>query len=144
MITTRFVEEHAIVATIDPQTLNNTSATSDWVAVATYNRVVFLVNVGATDATVNAKLQSATDSSGTGAADITGKALTSALTATDDNTQVVLEITADELPDATNHCALVVTVGSGSSGALVSAVGVGTVPRNAPVVHLASVAATII
>lgn len=139
MITAHFTEEYALVATIDPQTLDNASATSDWVDMSMYNRAVFAVCVGATDTTVDAKLQSATASDGTGAADMTGKAVTQ-LTATDDNKQVVLEIRAEEMPADTSYCAVVVTAGDGTSGALVCAVGMGTVARYTPVEHLASVA----
>jgi hypothetical protein len=139
MITARFSEQHAIAATIDPQALNDASATSDWVDMATYNRVTFIVSIGDTDATVDAKLQSGTTSAGGTTADIPDKAIAQ-LTATDDDSQVVLEISADEMPTDTGYCAVVVTGGAGTSGALVSAVGIGTVARNEPVTHLASVA----
>jgi hypothetical protein len=139
MMTAYITEENAIAAAIDPQALDNGSLTSDWVDMRLYNRVAFVVNVGATDTTVDAKLQSATASNGTGAADIDGKAVTQ-LSASDDNQQVVLEIAAEEMPADTGYCAVVVTAGDGTTGALVSAVGVGAVPRYAPVTHAASVA----
>jgi hypothetical protein len=143
MITAHFNEEHAIAATIDPQAVDNASQTSDWVDMSKYNRVAFIVCVGATDTTVDIKLQSATADDGTGAADISGKAATQ-LTATDDNKQVVIEITAEEMPANTGYCAAVVTAGDGTSGALVCAVGLGTVARYAPVSHLASVAEAVV
>jgi len=89
-------EDLAVVAAIDPQTLNDASATSDWVDMSKFDEVVFVVAVGATDATVDAKLQEASDASGTGAADISGKAITQ-LGATDDNKQAVIRVRADEL-----------------------------------------------
>lgn len=57
-----------------------------------------------------------------------------------DNTQVIIEIAATEMPINSGYCGLVVVAGNGSTGALISAVGVGTAARYAPVRHIASVA----
>jgi hypothetical protein len=131
-------ENFSIAATVDPQLLNNNSVTSDWVDMSLYRKVSFILNVGATDITVDAKLQEATDSSGTSAQDITGFAITQ-LTATDDNEQVVIEIDATELSEDYTHVALVVTIGNGSTGAQISAIGLGYEARYVEVDHLASV-----
>jgi hypothetical protein len=132
-------ENFSIASTVDPQLLNNNSVTSDWVDMSLYRKVSFILNVGATDITVDAKLQEATDSSGTSAQDITGFAITQ-LTATDDNEQVVIEIDATELSENYTHVALVVTIGNGSTGAQISAIGLGYEARYVEVDHLASVA----
>lgn len=115
-------EQLAVVATIDPQLVDNNSVTSDWVDMSKARELLFVVQAGATDTTINAKLQAATDSSGTSAADITGKAITQ-LTATDDNDQALIHIRADEVPAGKSHVALVVTVGDGTTGGYVSAIG---------------------
>lgn len=112
-----------VAGAIDPQLVDDAAVTSDWVAMKNGDRVLFIVSVGATDTTVDAKVQEATDGSGTGAADITGKAVTQ-LTATDDNKQVVLEVKADELSSTNTHVAVVVTAGNGLTGAYVSAVAI--------------------
>ena len=124
-------EVTAVVATIDPQTINNTSATSDWVNAGDFDELCFLLSVGATDTTVDAKLREATDSSGSNAADISGKSITQ-LSATDDNKQAVLHVRADELSPTKPYVACVVTVGSGSSGAVISVVGLGGRARYEP------------
>jgi hypothetical protein len=131
-------ENVSIAATVDPQLLNNNSVTSDWVDMSLYRKASFILNVGATDITVDAKLQEATDSSGTSAQDITGFAITQ-LTATDDNEQVVIEIDATEVSEDYTHVALVVTIGNGSTGAQISAVGLAYEARYVAVDHLASV-----
>jgi hypothetical protein len=140
MTTAHFTEENAIVGAIDPQTLNDGSLVSEWVDMAKYRQVAFIVAVGATDTTVDAKLQYATDNQGTGANDITGKAVTQLTAAAGDNKQVVIEIAAEDMPADSGYCALVVVAGSGSTGAVVGAVGIGTVARYAPVSHISSVA----
>lgn len=114
----------AVVAAIDPQTVDNAAVTSDWADMRNFDYVMFVVNVGATDITVDAKVQSADDASGTNAADISGLAVTQ-LGATDDNKQVVLIVSHDELNGDDDFAAVVVTVGDGTTGAIVSAVGIG-------------------
>jgi hypothetical protein len=140
MTTAQFTEEHAIVAAIDPQTLDDGSLVSEWVDMSNYRQVAFIVSVGATDTTVDAKLQYATSDTGAGADDIAGKAVTQLTAAAGDNKQVVIEIAADEMPASSGYCAVVVVAGNGTTGALVSAVGIGTVARYAPVSHIDSVA----
>lgn len=115
-------EQLAVVATIDPQLVDNNSVTSDWVDMSEARELLFVIQAGATDTTINAKLQAATDNTGTSAADITGKAITQ-LTATDDNAQALIHIRADEVPAGKSHVALVVTVGDGATGGYVSAIG---------------------
>lgn len=132
-------EQLAVVATIDPQLVDNNSVTSDWVDMSEARELLFVIQAGATDTTINAKLQAATDNTGTSAADITGKAITQ-LTATDDNAQALIHIRADEVPAGKSHVALVVTVGDGTTGGYVSAIGLASRLRYSdPGNHLASV-----
>jgi hypothetical protein len=119
-------ERLPIVATIDPQTLDNTAADSDWIDLSLHRRVMFIVLLGATDTTVNVKLRSASASDGTGAADISGKAITQ-LGATDDNKQVIIEIDAAELAAvgaSARYVGARVTVGDGAAGAIVAVVAI--------------------
>jgi hypothetical protein len=123
-------ERLALVATIDPQLVDNTSVNSDWASMQHLRRILFTLLLGATDTTVNAKLQWATDASGSDAEDIPGKAITQ-MGATQDNKQAQLEIGAAEM-GAFRFVRLVVTVGDGTSGAYVAATGVGTDGRFGP------------
>ena len=124
-------DDMAVAGAIDPQLVDNASATSDWVSLRDFDYVVFVLNVGATDITVDAKIQSADDSSGTNAADITSLAITQ-LGATDDNKQAVLVVRKDQLAAGDTHAAIVVTVGDGTTGAYVSAVCLGFVGDYGP------------
>lgn len=92
-----------VAAVINPQSASSAQS-SGWVDMAQFNNIMALVEVGAlgASATVDAKLQQATDSSGTGAKDITGKAITQLLKSTpDDNKQVLINCRQDDL-DAAN------------------------------------------
>uniref|UniRef100_A0A6M3KDS5 Uncharacterized protein n=1 Tax=viral metagenome TaxID=1070528 RepID=A0A6M3KDS5_9ZZZZ len=109
-----------ILATIDPDNYAAAAYTSDWVPLQDLRRAMFIVMVGdmGTNGTVDFKLQEATDSSGTGATDITGKSITQLTQAgTDDNKQAIIEIDASELTDGYPYVAAVMTVGTAASDA---------------------------
>ena len=105
-----------IVAVVSPLLRDDATGTSTWAGMAKHGKIMFVCAVGATDTTVDVKLQEATDSSGTGAADISGKAVTQ-LGATDDNKQVIIEVDASELSDGFDYVACLVTSGNGTLGA---------------------------
>lgn len=111
----------AVAATIDPDATGASTVTSDWVSMADFGSLLAIIEVGTlgTNATVDAKLRQATDSSGTGAKDITGKAITQITQAGSDqsDTQAVINLFADEL-DVNNsftHAQLSITVGTATS-----------------------------
>lgn len=113
-------EAVGVVATIDPDAYAAGTVTSDWVDMSTCERIMAIVLAGTlgTGATLDAKLEQATDSSGTGAKDITGKAITQ-LTKIggDDNKQAIINLSADEL-DVDNgytHARLSITVSNAAS-----------------------------
>jgi len=83
----KFAERTAVAATIDPVSQGAGTVTTGWVPMGNFNSVCALLGVGVMSAgsTVDAKLQQATDSSGTGAKDITGKAITQLLAAGGNN-----------------------------------------------------------
>jgi len=86
---------------------------------------------GAMDGTWDCKLQEATDSSGTGAADLTGKTITQ-LSATDDNKQAVISIDRSELSAGFTHVAAVATPTGGTAN-LCAVLIVGALNRYKPV-----------
>lgn len=73
----------AILATLDPSSQAAGTATTGWISVANHHGLLAIVQTGVlgTGATLDAKLQQAQDASGTGAKDITGKAITQILKA---------------------------------------------------------------
>lgn len=115
-------ERSALVATIDPDAYTAAAYTSDWAAVADFPEMMATISAGTlgTSATLDAKLQQATDSSGTGAKDITGKAITQLTQAgTDSDKQAVINVNQDELDVANDftHVAIVMTIGTATSDA---------------------------
>lgn len=129
-------EQVAVVATIDPDAYTAAAYTSDYVSMADFESIMAVVMAGTlgTNATVDAKLVQATDASGTGVKDISGKAITQITQAGTDqsDTQAVVGCRAEDL-DVDNgftHVAVVVTVGTATSDA--GAIVLGANPRYAP------------
>ena len=113
----------AIVGVIDPDATAASTVTTGWVNMADFEAIQAIVMAGTlgTNATVDAKLEQATDNSGTGAKDITGKAITQLTQAgTDDSDkQAVINCRANELDIANDfdHVRLSVTVAVATSDA---------------------------
>ncbi|MCB0048953.1 MAG: hypothetical protein KDE24_05320 [Caldilinea sp.] len=115
--------ERNLVNFIAPQLLDNAAATSSWLPVSNSPRLTAIVQVGATDTTVDAKLQQATDSSGTGAKDITGAAITQ-IAGTGDNRFVSIDLATEnlDLANGFDYVRLSITAGDGTTGAYAAAV----------------------
>jgi hypothetical protein len=109
-----------IVGNIDPDAYAASTVTSGWIAAKNYQAFMAIVQAGAlgSSATLDAKLQQASDGSGTGAKDITGKAITQLTQAgTDDDKQAVINLRPEEL-DVDNgftHFRLSMTVATATS-----------------------------
>lgn len=112
-------EALSVLATIDPISQGAGTAGTGWVAVANYHQFLALIDVGVfgASATVDSKIQQATDSSGTGAKDITGKAITQLVAAGGNNRQAMINFRAEDL-DTNNsftYVKLSVTVGTAAT-----------------------------
>lgn len=92
-------EQVAILAGLNPVSQAAGTANSGWVPMAQFQKLLALVQVGVfgASATVDAKLQQATTSTGTGAKDVTGKAVTQMLAAGGNNVQAEINLDAQEL-----------------------------------------------
>ena len=124
----------AILATIDPSSQGAGPISSGWVPVANHHGFLAVVQTGVlgTAATVDAKLQQATDSSGTGAKDIAGRAITQIVKATGDNKQVLINVKPEELDTVYGFGFVRVTVTVGVAASITSAQLLGVNPRFAP------------
>jgi hypothetical protein len=115
----KFSDRAGILATLDPASVAASTVLTSWVPVAKWHSVAAILQTGVlgASATVDAKLRQAQDSSGTGAKDITGKAITQLVKASHDNKQAIIEAKADDLDQAGGftHVALSVTVGTAAS-----------------------------
>jgi hypothetical protein len=121
-------EAVAVVACIDPDAYTTGAQTSDWVDMADFERVAFIVMAGAlgTSATIDFKVQQATDGNGTGAKDVTSKAITQLTDGgTDSDKQAIVEVRQDELDveGGFRYVAGIMTVGAATSDAGVIALG---------------------
>lgn len=113
-------ERVAVCGVIDPDANTAAAYTSDYVDMTNFKSAVGIVLAGtmASTSTIDAKLVQATDSSGTGVKDITGKAITQLTEAgTDSDKQAIINVRTEELDvdGGFTHVALVMTVGTAAS-----------------------------
>jgi len=129
-----------VVAKIDPTSAGaSATLTSDAVDMEDKVRLIAIVSVGNSDRTVDALLESDTASGFASPTTITGKT-TSQWSATDDNTIKTIEVSADEIGDASEKFVRAkITTGAGGTVTIVSAVLL-AVPRYMPGAQLAAVA----
>ena len=127
-------EQFAILTVLDPSSAATGAATTSWVPVATFHSMLAVIQTGVlgTSATIDAKMRQATDSSGTGAKDVTGRAIVQIVKATGDSKQALINMRCDEIDtnNAFTHVALTVTVGTAAS--IYNAMLLGMNPRFAP------------
>lgn len=128
-------EQVAVVGNIDPDAYAASTYTTGWIAAWNFHSFMAIVQAGdlGASATLDAKLQQASDGSGTGAKDITGKAITQLTQAGgDSNKQAVINLRPSELDldNGFTHFRLSMTIGTASSDAGAVVLGVG--PRSGP------------
>lgn len=127
-------EQVACLGDIAPVSQGVGAVTTGWVSMSNVNALLAIISTGVlgTAATVDAKLQQAQDSSGTGAKDITNKAITQIVKATGDNKTAFINLRADELDvnNSFDYVQLSITVGAAAS--LVHGIVLGCMPRNFP------------
>jgi hypothetical protein len=126
----------ALLATIDPVSQAAATVTTGWVSLADIDRLLGILQTGVmgASATIDAKLQQAKDSGGTGAKDITGKAITQILKATGDNKQALINLNQSDLDVAGGfyYVRLSITVGVAASQIAASLLGLPSYEPAAP------------
>jgi hypothetical protein len=92
-------EQLSILATIDPAAQAVGTVNTAWVPLANHLDALAIVATGALEvgATVDAKLQQATDTTGTGAKDIDGTAIQQLADGIGDNAQVLINLCGEDL-----------------------------------------------
>jgi hypothetical protein len=130
----RLAESLSILGTIDPVSQAAGTVTTGWLSAAQHERFMALVQTGVlgAGATLDGKLQQATDNAGTGAKDVTGKALTQIVKATGDNKQALINLRAEELDLANGFTYFRLSLTVGTAASLVGATVLGGVPKNMP------------
>lgn len=128
-------ENVAISGVIDPDANAAGAITSTYVDMGKFESALAIILAGTlgTSGTLDAKLVQATDSSGTGVKDITGKAITQLTQAgTDSDKQALINVRAEDLDtdNGFNHVAIILTTATATSDS--AAVLVGCNPRFSP------------
>lgn len=124
----------AVMATLDPASVGVSTVVTGWVDQSVFFFVMALIQTGVLGAaaTVDAKLQQATDGAGTGAKDITGKAIVQILKATGDNKQVLINMKEADLDTEGGFRFVRLSLTVGTAASIVDATLLGGVPRYLP------------
>ena len=136
-------DQAVLVGVIDPDLNTANTYTTSWISMATFDAIQAIVLAGAlgTSGTLDAKLEQATDASGTGAKDIDGKAITQLTEAGgDSDKQAIINCRSDELDvnNSFSHVRLSMTTATASSDS--AALVLGHYARYQPAADAASVA----
>ncbi len=124
----------AVLATIDPVSQGAGTVTTGWVDAGLFFTVLAILQTGVmgASATLDAKLQQATDNAGTGAKDITGRAIVQILKASGDNKQALINLKGADLDVEGGFRFVRLSVTDGVAASLISAILLGCMPRYAP------------
>lgn len=124
----------AILATLDPSSQAAGTLTTGWIPAGSHHSLLAVIQTGVlgTGATVDAKLQQASDATGTGAKDITDKAIIQIVKATGDNKQVLIDVKPEELDIANGFGFVRLSLTVGVAASLTSAKVLGISPRVLP------------
>lgn len=116
-------------AEINAAAVDNTTQASGYISLATVSKVMFVVVVkdtnAADDTTIDVKVQSADDSSGTNVTDISGLAATQITADNAADQIVVIEVDQTEVNSADTHVRCLVTAGNGTAGANIAIIALG-------------------
>ncbi len=121
-------ENAAVVAKVDPKNGNNSTQNTDIVDMSKFAEAMLVVQTGASDSTVDAKLQESNDAAfASGNSDVSGKAI--AQLGAQANKVVVINLKAERMTK--RYLRGVVTVGNGTTNQ-VAAVLLGMSPKFGP------------
>lgn len=120
MFGVRPMEKTALLDAIDPDVTAAGTVTTAWVPAADFYQIWAVVMAGTlgASATVDAKIEQATDNSGTGAKDLSGSDITQLTQAgTDSDKQAIIQFNTEDLDinNSFDHVRLSITVGTATS-----------------------------
>ncbi|MGH8428939.1 MAG: hypothetical protein ACREUF_00910 [Solimonas sp.] len=138
----QLTDYQAVLAAIDPSSQGAGAATTGWVSVKNFHAFAAIVAVGAfgSGATVDAKIQQAQDATGTGAKDVTGKAITQLVAAGGNNRQALINFRPDNLDTNNGFTFVRLSVTVAAAASLTAGVLLGVGARYAPASEATSVA----
>lgn len=120
-VTQYFGDGHRIDAIV-PKSRSDDMGTVGWLSMRDYHKAAVLVSAGAIAAggLIDCKITQAQDDAGTGAKDISGKAITT-LTGSDDNALCLIELDSSELDVSNNFDYINVELSCGGNVACLTA-----------------------
>ena len=126
-------EELSILATIDPASQAAGTVTTGWVSVTNFHALLAVVETGVlgASATLDAKFQQAQDNIGTGAKDVTSKALVQIVKATGDNKQALINLKPEDVDNANGFAFVRLSLTVGVAASIVAGKLLGMNPRYA-------------
>ncbi len=121
----------AVAAVINPASLATGNTDSAWISMAQFQRLMAVVTTGVlgASATLDISFRQATDSSGTGAKAVTGKAATQIVKATGDNKQVLVNLAGQELDVEGGFSFVSLRLAVGTAASIAGAVVLGSQTR---------------
>ena len=128
-------ELFSVLATIDPASQAVGTTSTGWISAGNHHNLLAFIQSGAlgTNATLDAKLQQAQDASGTGAKDLTGKAITQLTQAASGSAkQALINLRPDDLDVSNGYAFVRLSVTVGVAASLTAAQVLGVNPRFAP------------
>lgn len=130
---------------INPVSQGAGTVDTGWVSAAGFAAFLAVIQAGVLGAaaTLDAKVQQATDVGGTGVKDVTGKAITQMVKATDDNKVALINFRPPELDVAGGFGFVRVRLTVGTAASLVAAVLYGVSARAQPAAQAAAVKETV-
>jgi len=126
-------EELSILATIDPASQAAGTVTTGWVSVTNFHALLAVVETGVlgASATLDAKFQQAQDNIGTGAKDVTSKAIVQIVKATGDNKQALINLKPEDVDNANGFAFVRLSLTVGVAASIVAGKLLGMNPRYA-------------
>ena len=120
-----------ILGAVNPASLSTGATSTGWISAANFQNFMAIVQTGllGTSATVDAKIEQATTSSGTGAKDLTGSAITQIVKASGDNVQEIITFATDSLDIGNNYAFFRLTITVGTAASIVGAMVLGSNQR---------------
>jgi len=112
-----------LLALIAPLSQGAGAVSTGWVKGSDFNQFLAEIDAGVlgASATLDAKIQQASDSGGTGVKDVTGAAITQMVKATDDGKVSFINFGTDKLDVANGFCYVRLTVTVGTAASLIAA-----------------------
>lgn len=124
-------DQVTVIDRIAPISQGAGTVTGAWVPAFTFNQYLAKIQAGVlgASATLDAKIQQATDGAGTGAKDVTGAAITQMVKATDDGKFSLINLDPNKLDVAGGFDYIRLSVTVGTAASLISAELFGINPR---------------